>query len=123
MFSYQVYKLVHFLGLFLLFSSLGGLSLHVMNGGDKGSNKARKLLAATHGTSLLLILVGGFGMLARLELPGGLPPWIHVKLTIWLLLGALLALPYRVPAASKAVWFGAPLLGLLSAYVALYKPF
>ena len=123
MLSYQVYKIVHFLGMFMLFSSLGGLSLHVLNGGDKGSNKARKLMAATHGIGLFLILLGGFGMLARLGLTDGLPPWIHVKLTVWVLLGALLALPYRVPAASKLVWFGAPLLGIVAAYIALYKPF
>ncbi len=119
--DYTAYKLLHLLGIFLLFTSLGGLALHTMNGGDKASNKARGLLAGSHGLGLLLILVGGFGMLARGGL--GFPPWVHVKLTIWVLLGAVMALPYRVPAASKLVWFGAPILGLIAASMALYKPF
>lgn len=123
MFSYQLYKVVHIFGLLLTFMSLGALFLHVHNGGDKASNRGRALVAASHGIGLFLVLLGGFGMLARLKLDFVAVPWVHAKLLIWLLLGGILALPYRVPAAAKALWVTVPVLGGLAAWLAVYKPF
>ncbi len=123
MFSYQLYKVVHFLGILLTFVALGGQILHVRNGGDKASNSGRALVGATHGIGLFLVLLGGFGMLARMGLSFGDAPWVHAKLLIWLLLGGVVALPYRVPASAKALWFVVPLLGALAAGIAIYKPF
>ena len=122
MLPHQVYKLVHVLGIALVYSALGGILVHVLNGGDKATLGARKLVAATHGIGMLLILVGGFGMLARLGLDFGASHWVHVKLLIWLLLGAAVALPWRVPALTKPLWAVAPLLGMAAAALALYKP-
>jgi len=122
--SYQLYKVLHLLGMFLVFSALGGAILHSINGGDRASNKARGLIAGTHGVGLLLIITGGMGMGARLgTFDGGIPPWIHAKIGLWLLLGAALMVPNRVPGAAKLAWFGIPLLGVLAAFVAIYKPF
>jgi len=119
--SFQFYKILHFLGMFVLFASIGATAIHMVNGGTRDSNGARKMVGASHGIALLLILVGGFGMLAKGQL--GMPPWVHVKLTIWVALGAILAVPYKFPAAAKAVWVLAPLLGATAAFLALYKPF
>ena len=65
MINYQVYKLVHLFGIFLTLISLGGMYLHAMNGGTKETNASRKLSAIGHGVGLFLVLLGGFGMLAR----------------------------------------------------------
>ncbi len=119
--SYEFYKLMHFLGMFVLFGSIGATAIHMLNGGTRDSNASRKFISTSHGVALLLILVSGLGMLAKHKL--GMPGWIHPKLLIWLLLGGLLALPYKVPGAAKAVWVLAPLLGATAAFLALYKPF
>ena len=125
MFSYSFYKVVHIFGILLTWSALGALVLHAANGGDKSSNKKRALVAATHGVGMLIILVGGFGLLARLgQMHGaGFPAWIWIKLGIWVLAGALIMLPLRVPKLATPLWFLIPMLGGLAAYTAGYKPF
>lgn len=120
--SYEFYKLLHIVGLILLFLSLGGMTLHTINGGTKQNNGSRKLLAITHGVSLLLMLVAGFGLMARLNIASAWPVWIWPKLAIWLVMGGAVALVYRKPALSRALWFILPLLGLVAGYLALYKP-
>jgi uncharacterized membrane protein YqgA involved in biofilm formation len=124
MFSYALYKVVHVLGIALLVSALGAVALHALNGGLRRDNRARALVAAMHGVGLLLVLVGGFGMLARLGLPHGamFPGWLLVKLAVWLLLGAAVALPYRRPTLARAMLVLVPLLAALAAYMAIYKP-
>ena len=64
--SYEVYKIIHLLGLSMVLMSLGGIILHSINGGSKGSNTFRKGAMITHGVGLFLLLVAGFGMLAKL---------------------------------------------------------
>lgn len=125
MISYETYKVVHLLGVLLLFFSLGGVALHALNGGTRQGNVGRKLVAALHGAGTLVILVGGFGMLARLEIMHGLalPGWIWAKVTIWLILGGLVYLPYRKPQFARPAFVAVPLLGALAAYFAIYKPF
>ncbi|MFQ5888679.1 MAG: hypothetical protein ACE5JR_01365 [Gemmatimonadota bacterium] len=121
--SPDIYKFVHILGILLAFTALGAVSLHALNGGSRESNRSRKLVAFTFGTGMLLLLVGGFGQLAKLGMGGGLPGWAWGKLAIWLALGALLILPYHRPDLARLTWFGAPALGALAAYLALDKPF
>jgi len=120
MISYNVYKLAHLLGVIVLFLSLGGLTIDAIWGDRRGS---RAQIMATHGIGLFIILLGGFGMLARLGITGGLPGWIWGKLLIWVILGGVAALPYRFPALARPLWVLVPLLGLAAAYMALYKPF
>lgn len=116
--SYEFYKGLHLVGLFLLFASLGGLSIHVVNGGDKASNQARGLLAGTHGVGLLLALIAGFGMLAKHSLSMS-EPWVIGKIVLWLILGAAVAVPYRKPELAKPLFVALPALGAIGAYLAL----
>ena len=67
------YKVLHIFSVILTFTVLGGLALHAANGGDKESNSQSKLTGALHGVGLLLILISGFGALARLGLGAGFP--------------------------------------------------
>lgn len=122
---YFIYKVIHIFGIALLFSALGGLSLTVANGATKQSNASRKLIAAAHGTAAFLILLGGFGMFARLSLAQKFPfpGWLWGKLVIWTLLSAVVAVPYRKPELARPLFWAAPLLAALAAYFAIYKPF
>ncbi len=120
---YEVYKILHIIGLVSIWAALGGATLHAMNGGTKATNPSRKLVAATHGIGLFLMLLGGFGMLARLGLTQGLPGWAIAKVVLWLVVGALLAVPLRVPSLAKPLWFAMPLFAGLGAWLALSKPF
>lgn len=123
MVSSATYQLLHVLGIIMVFMAMGALCVHAMNGGTRDSNNARALVALTHGLGLLLILVAGFGMLARLgAMSGGLPGWVWVKVLVWLLLAALIVVPYRKPEWSKALWFALPVLGVIAAYSVLYRP-
>lgn len=124
MFSHQFYNVVHIVGIVLVMTALGGLTVHTFNGGTRASNRAHPLMAALHGIGLLFVLVGGFGMLARLGFLHGtnFPGWLWVKLVIWLALGAALMLPYRRPSLAKPLLFLLPVLGGLAAYMAIYKP-
>lgn len=124
MISLNVYKIIHLLGMFMLFTVLGGIALHALNGGTKQSNVGRRLIAAMHGISLFIILLGGFGMLARLGLVQGmLPGWVLAKLAIWVLLPFLGLMAYRKPAVAKLLLVVMPLLGGVAGWIGLYKPF
>lgn len=123
--SYQFYTLLHVTAVLFLFVSLAGTFVHAIHGGTKSDTIFRKPLIIIHGISMLIILVGGFGLMARLGIGHtGFPGWIWGKLLIWLLLGAAIALPYRVSDhAKKLLFFVVPLLGAVSVWLAVYKPF
>ncbi len=122
MISYPVYKVVHLFGIFLIFVSLGGVTLHSMNGGSR-EHPMRKKAAMTHGVGLLIALVGGFGLLARLGVLSPFPLWAALKLVIWLFMGGAIALAYRAKGGiGKMLWWLFPLLGASAAYLAIFKP-
>lgn len=120
--SYEFYKVLHIAAVIGVFVSLGAVCFHALNGGQRGG-PGRGLVAALHGGGLLLALVGGFGLLARLGLASGWPGWVWAKLALWLLLGALAAVPYRRPALARPVLLTLPVLGLAAAWLAILKPF
>ena len=123
MISYAVYKVVHLVGVMMVLLALGGVATNFANGGAK-THRWRKPIAITHGIGMLLSLVGGFGLLARLGIVhGGLPGWIWAKLGIWMVFGGLLGLLPRKPNWAPALWPLIILLGGLAAYLAGSKPF
>jgi hypothetical protein len=119
---YAIYRLLHLGGMFAMFMALGGIALHVVNGGTKQSNVGRKLTASLHGTALFIILLGGFGMLARLGIAqSGLPPWIYAKLGIWAVMAVMGTVMYRTPVIAKWMLVALPLLGMVAAWLAVGK--
>jgi hypothetical protein len=121
---FQFYKVMHIFGFVMLFTAMGGSVLHALNGGTRESNGARGLIAALHGIALALILTGGFGMMARLGMMShDWPGWIYAKVGIWLLLPFLGMLAMRRPAHARTVLVLLPFVGLLAAWIAIYKPF
>lgn len=98
MISYEIYKVMHLFGIALLLLGLGSvLGSYAMTNNVKG--KVKMMGFATHGAGLLIALVGGFGMAARLGLVQGLPGWIYGKIAVWGLLGIGISLAKR-----KASW-------------------
>ena len=124
MLPHSFYNVLHIIGIVLVMSALGGIAMHALNGGTKQTNVARRLVVSLHGLGMLLILVGGFGMLARLGFPHGamFPGWLLVKLAVWLTLATIVIVPYRRPALAKPVYLALPVLGGLAAFMAIYKP-
>ncbi|HEY9419967.1 MAG TPA: hypothetical protein VIW92_01000 [Thermoanaerobaculia bacterium] len=118
----QFYKVLHVLGMAFLFTALGGLLLAARAGVQSGVS--RKTAGMTHGIALLLILVSGFGALAKYALsnPMTWPAWVWLKFLIWLALGGIVVAFRRAPQSSTLLWWILPLLGALAAYLALYKP-
>ncbi len=114
------YKIFHILGFFLIFSALGGTTIASLLG-SSDDKRARRLTGISHGVGLLLLLISGFGMLARLGL--GFDGWVFGKMGIWLLLGTSGFLIRMRPGWASLFWIVLPLLGMVAGYLALYKPF
>lgn len=117
--SYQLYKLLHVGGVMLLFIALGS-SILLAALGAADPQRWRKLAGITHGVALLLILVTGFGILAKTGL--GFPGWVWAKLVVWLLIGASVAAIRRLPEHATLFFFLLPVLGTIAGYLGIYKP-
>lgn len=115
----RIYYLIHILGALTVFLSYGLLiGRSWLNADDAGLRKFGGMLA---GIGLFLILLGGFGLLAKIH-ANTWYPWVILKLVIWVLLGGLIALINRKPDLSK-IWYGATLaLGLVAIWAAYFKP-
>lgn len=78
--SPEFYKILHLISMIVLYFSLGAIAYHYEGGGAK-----KKSLNIVHGVSLVIMLVAGFGLLAKLRISWDL--WASLKLFFWLLLG------------------------------------
>ena len=117
--SVYLYKVIHLAGVLMVFLSFGGLIVRSQI--TDGSQTWRTLTGLTNGVGLLLILVGGLGLLVKLQL--GFPGWALAKFVIWIILAGLISVANRVPKAGKCLWWGLILLGVLAAYLGGLKPF
>lgn len=75
----DIYKVIHLGGIIILFGALGA-------GVYTASSKDNKLAGILHGISLVLILVSGFGLVAKIW-DNQFTWWVIAKIVIWLLLG------------------------------------
>jgi hypothetical protein len=73
-----IYKIIHLIGISILGIGVGGM----MAGGAN-----RRTFAICQGIGLLVMLVSGFGLLAKLKL--GYPSFAVVKTVLWLVIGML----------------------------------
>lgn len=81
----------------------------------------KKWVSITHGIAMVVILVAGFGLLARLGI--GFNTWAGAKLAIWLVFGGWIAVINRKAEATALHWGVLGTLGALAAFIAVYKPF
>lgn len=120
MINYEIYKIVHLAGIFCLFLGFGAILINSLN---TENQRVRALGFAAHGVGLFLIILGGFGMAARLGYARDLPHWIYAKLAIWLILGGIVTLLKR-KASQFPLWLAIIFIsGITAAYLAIYKPF
>jgi len=105
------YQILHIIGLALLVLGIGGM----MAGGEK-----RKIFVMLQGIGLLVMLVSGFGLLAKLGL--GYPHFAIVKTVLWVVI-AMLPMLFRklkTPLAAE-VLIVLILVGVM-AYLGVVKP-
>lgn len=106
------YHILHLVGLILLFVGFGGLL--------SGDANARRSAMKFHGIGLLILLVAGFGLLAKLKLPYT-APFVITKFIIFLLLGALPVLAKRKVLPAGGVVMIAVVLGACAAFLGYTK--
>jgi hypothetical protein len=116
--DYTVYKLIHYVGIFTLMFSLGSLF-----------TKYNKAAVMGHGIALFLILLGGFGMQAKMkaayvaQFDSGFPNWMIAKFAIWLIFGAAIVLAKRDILKGATAWLVMIGLAFAAAYLGFMKPF
>ena len=106
------YHFLHIVGVLLLFVGFGGLC-----GGD---NASRRKAMMYHGIGLLVLLVSGFGFIAKSK-SSYTAGYVLVMYAIWVALGALPVLAKRGVVPAKVVVKIALLLGAIAAYCGYFK--
>ena len=101
----------------MIFMGYGALLARSLVKSD--SKPVRKLGSITSGIGLLLVLIAGFGMIAKLGY-SYTAPWLIVKLLIWLSLGGIIVLINRKPALAKTLWWFILGLGALATIMVYY---
>jgi hypothetical protein len=109
--SLQFYHYLHLIGLILVFVGYGGLL----------SSERAKSAMMWHGIGLLISLVSGFGMLAKLGMSWPWPLWIWIKVALWLVLGFLPVLAKKRILSGPSVVKLAILVGAALAYLGYFK--
>lgn len=105
------YHILHLIAVMALFVGTGTALAGADNAG------ARKLGAIFRGIALLLLLVTGFGMLAKLQLMKGIPLWAWVKMGIWLIAAVLPVFVKRRIISGVAAVLIALVLGSVAAWL------
>jgi hypothetical protein len=108
---YTTYQIIHLIGLAALAIGMGGMMAN-------GNN--RKHFAMWQGIGLVVVLVAGFGMLAKGKL--GLPHFAIVKLILWVVVAALPVIFRKLKAPLfAAILVSLALVGIL-AWLGITKP-
>ena len=103
----------------MIFLSLGGLICRSILATDE--RKLKRLGGITVGIGLILTLVSGFGLIVKLGI--GFPGWIIAKLSIWIIIGGLIAMINRNRMFGLLFWWLTVCLGCFAAFLAVTKPF
>lgn len=120
MLTYQIYKIIHFTGLILLFLGFGGLLSASMNRSQL-KTFPRIVFSISHGIGLLALMIGGFGMLARLHQMNPIPGWVYGKLACWVLMGIGISVVKRISGLISLAFVVA--VGIAAFTLVTYKPF
>ncbi|HSR69312.1 MAG TPA: hypothetical protein VLU25_15350 [Acidobacteriota bacterium] len=120
--SYLFYKFLHLIGIVMIMVSMGGLVVVHALGGQKAP-AYRRLALITNGIGLLIALVAGFGLIAKLGYPMPWPGWVFAKIVIWIGFALLTVWARRSPDSGNLIWWTSVIVGALAAYLAIFKPF
>ena len=99
------YKVLHLVGVISLFIGLASALM-------PADSPHRKIGLRFHGAGLLLLLVAGFGLIAKL--PYGFEWWVIVKMILWLGFGAMPLIGKRGLMPAPAAWGLALLFGTIA---------
>ncbi len=110
------YKILHLAGIMTLFT---GLAVLLIQGKD---GPLRKQALMFHGVGLFLMLLSGFGLMAKLHL-SYTAGWFFLKLGIWLFFGAVVALAKNGVLKGLTGWVVCIVVGVVAAWTGLVKPF
>lgn len=105
-----IYKTLHYVGMIVLFTGLGSLVA-----ADLKKPSALRLPASLHGIGLLLILVSGFAMQAKLNHLFG--TWLVVKILILLVLSGFIMVIKRQLLPTPVIYLLIVILGSIAAYL------
>ena len=81
----------------------------------------KKRVMMLTGILSVVVLVGGFGLLAKLDL--GFPGWVIGKLVCWLGLSAMAGMAYRKPGSVGMLSLVTSALILAAVYLVYFRPF
>ncbi|MEX2380811.1 MAG: hypothetical protein WD490_00355 [Opitutales bacterium] len=113
--SYTFYLFWHLASAFLLV----GLTFYAC---AAPSAKTRRPVLIASGILSLIVLIGGFGLQAKIP-DLGFPGWIWVKLVSWLGISAIAGLAYRRRNLLGVFLALTSFLAVLAVYMVTYKPF
>ena len=120
------YHWLHILGLMSVFLGLGfSVGAKAIEAGNGSPRKLRIPASILHGVGMLVLLVSGFGSLAKLGMVGGMaefPTWVWIKLLVWLALGMMVTVVKRTQLNVTALSALFLILGSLAAFAAFWKP-
>lgn len=112
------YRVLHLVGIAMTVLGIGAMIVVARGGAPKGM---RRVAAITHGVGLMLVLVAGFGLLAKMDLEFS---GTHgAKLGVWFLLGVIVSPILRKPSFGLLAWFLTIGLVGLGGYLVWAKPF
>lgn len=112
------YHVTHVIGVMFLFAGFGALM-------SAGENRGRAMML--HGIGLVILLVAGFGLIAKQHASAPTvysysAHWVIAKMVIWLVMGALPVLAKKKVLPIGAVIAIALVLGGTAAYLGYMKP-
>lgn len=118
--DYPTLKIIHLAGLAMTFMGLTGILAIRMTG--QAPLAKRLIFHFSHGLGLLMLLVTGFAMAAKLGIHSP-PGWLKGKMVIWLLAGGSMVLATRFSRFAGAILIFFILLVATAAWLAIDKPF
>jgi hypothetical protein len=119
---YEIYKIIHLTGIFLLISGLM-MAYAMTSSGYALAGQIKKFSFAAHGTGLALILISGFGLLARLGLAREMPMWAYVKFAIWGVFAIFISILKRKGQLGWPLYVAMLAVFMFASYTAVMKPF
>lgn len=122
MISLEIYKALHYVAIFSVVLALGGLGfVGVID--QQRHHPWRKAASIAHGVGVFLILLSGFGLLARLGMTDGLPVWVWLKVAVLLFVGGALVLIKRLP-KGMGLWLLLLVIAVsFAGYLGSFKPY
>ncbi len=106
------YHIAHIIGLIFVFVGFGALL----------SSETSRSAMKWHGIGLVISLISGFGLLAKLQIFATMPTWVWIKIALWLVLGGLPVLARRKVLSPTVVMLLAVAVAGFMGYLGYLKP-